>query len=625
MPTVFVSGARFASDPALHPIGATVIGADQIRRAGVNDVNQAIRKVGGVYGRQSLDGSPDFSLDLRGFGANSSQNMVVVLDGVRMSENELSGPILSAIPIDTVERIEIIRGGASVLYGEGATGGVIQIVTRRAGRQDDGRGMASVEAGQFGLRHLRASAAGNWGGFALDAASGDLKTGNYRDHNAFENRNFSAGMQWSYVGGRAAVRIDSARQDAELPGSLTQQQFHANPRAASTPRDIGAVDTDRVTVLLEHRIGNTDFAAELSRREKNVSATYYFAFGGVETPSASAYDSTQTQFSPRLRHLARLDGMLNELVAGVDLIRWNRLTRSQFSKADASQDAKAVYLRDELRWDAAHNGRFAVGARRETFEKDTVDPVSFNPAPEHIRQSQNAWEVQGSYDVLPLVNLHAKAGRSYRVPNADENAFRPGARPLKAQTSRDLELGATLGAPSRRLGVRLFRHAIDDEIFFDPTIAFGVNTNLDPTRRQGVELDAQHRIAADWRLSAQLQHVKAEFTGGPNAGREMVLVPKNVVSARLTWAPAGGHSADAGVQWVDSQRFGDDFTNGCSARMPSYTTIDARYARRLGPWEFALSGFNLADRNYYSNAFLCRAGIYPGDGRQLRASVRYDF
>ncbi|MGZ8321088.1 MAG: TonB-dependent receptor family protein [Telluria sp.] len=624
LPTVFVTGARFASDPALAPIGATIIDADQIRRAGVTDVNQAIRKIGGVFGRQSLDGSPDFSLDLRGFGANSSQNMVVVLDGVRMSDNELSGPILSTIPIETVERIEITRGGASVLYGEGATGGVIQIVTKRA-EKDGSRGMASFEAGQFGLRELRASAARNWGGFALDASVSDLQTDNYRDHNAFDNRSFSGGLAWSHADGRVSVRIDSARQEAQFPGSLSWQQFDTNPRQASTPLDFGGLDSDRVTALAEHRIGALDLAAELSHREKSVSATYHFSFGGVTSPSASRYDSRQTQFSPRLRHRAQLDGMLNELVAGVDLIRWSRDTSSGFSAAEATQDSKAFYLRDEIRWSAAHNGRVSAGVRRESFDKETVDALAFPPLADRSKQSQTAWEVQGSVDVAPLLNLHAKAGRSYRVPNSDENAFRSSVTPLKIQTSRDLEMGAAYGTDNGKAGVRVFRHAIDDEIFYDPTIGFGVNTNLDPTRRQGVEIDAQARVGADWRVNASYQHVQAEFTDGPNNGREMVLVPKNILTARLSWAPASGHSADVGVQWVDSQRYGNDFTNSCGARIPSYTTIDARYARRVGPWEFALSGLNLADKNYYSNAFLCRGGIYPGDGRQLRASVRYDF
>jgi iron complex outermembrane receptor protein len=76
---------------------------------------------------------------------------------------------------------------------------------------------------------------------------------------------------------------------------------------------------------------------------------------------------------------------------------------------------------------------------------------------------------------------------------------------------------------------------------------------------------------------------------------------------------------------VDSQRYGSDFTNGCAARIPSYATFDARYAIKLGPWEIAAAGLNLADRHYFSNAFGCKSGIYPSDGRQLKLSARYEF
>jgi iron complex outermembrane receptor protein len=193
------------------------------------------------------------------------------------------------------------------------------------------------------------------------------------------------------------------------------------------------------------------------------------------------------------------------------------------------------------------------------------------------------------------------------------------------QTSHDAELGTTLGDGARQVTARVFRHNLRNEIFFDPTIGWGANTNLDPTRRQGVELEAQAQIAAGWRATAHLQHVNAKFTAGPNAGREMVLVPKNVVTARLAWLPGDGQTAEIGAQWVDSQRYGSDFTNGCDARIPSYTTFDARYARRIGPWELAVIGLNEADRRYFSNAFGCKSGIYPSDGRQLKLSARYDF
>jgi iron complex outermembrane receptor protein len=339
-----------------------------------------------------------------------------------------------------------------------------------------------------------------------------------------------------------------------------------------------------------------------------------------------AYDSEQTQFSPRMRRLTRFGGAMNELVAGVDLIRWQRKTTSNFSLAHAEQDSKAIYLRDEFRWGGPREARLALGVRRELFDKDYFDR-SLSAPPEHSSQGHNAWEVQGSFNMLPKLNVHARAGQSYRVANADENSFRFSTDVLEAQTSHDLELGATLGDRARKLTVRVFRHRLHNEIFYDPTlyVTSGANTNLDPTRRQGIELDAEAALSAAWRVSAHVQHVSAKFRGGPNAGREMVLVPKNVVSARLAWIPDAVQSADIGVQWVDSQRYASDFSNTCASRIPSYATVDARYARRIGAWELALAGQNLADRHYFSNAFACEAAIYPSDGRQLKLSLRYDF
>lgn len=618
---VIVTGSRFDSDPSLLPIGATVIGAAEIRRAGVSDVNQAIRKIGGVYGRMSLDGSPDFGLDLRGFGSNSSQNLVILLDGVRLSENELSNAILSTIPIDSVERIDITRGGSSVLYGEGATGGVIQIVTKRPA-PGAARGTVFAEAGQFGLLEGRASASKAWDGFALDASVGRLETDNYRDNNDFRSVNFSGGAQWTYSGGRAGVRVSSTRQDSRLAGSLTQLQYDTDPRQAATPQDFGSIDSDRVTAFIEQKAGRYDLAAELSYRDKEAQANYFSQFGLYE----AGYSSKQTQFSPRLRRLDQFGGMLNEVVAGIDLIRWER-TRDKPAGADAGQRSKAFYLRDEIKWQGAHEARLAIGVRRELFDKDAREAGPFATANYSVKQAQNAWEVQGSYALQPQLLLHAKAGQSYRMPNADENSVTAAINtPLEAQTSHDLELGAAWTGAGGKLAARAFRHELDNEIFYDPSAgAFGANANLDPTRREGFELDASLRLAADWSVSGHYQHVKASFTGGPNAGREMVLVPKNVVSARLAWTPADGHSADIGAQWVDSQRFGSDFDNGCAARMPSFATIDARYARKFGAWEVALSGLNLTDNAHYTQAFGCRSGIYPSDGRQMKLSARYDF
>ena len=621
VPSVLITGPRFPAQAT--PIGATVISAEQIRSAGASDVNAAIRKIGGVFGRQSLDGSPDFGLDLRGFGTNSAQNTVVLVDGVRLNENELAHTVLSTIPVDTVERIEITRGGSSVLYGDGATGGVINIVTRRDAGAGT-HGSVFVEGGRFDHLDMRASIAHGAGPWSFDAAVADRRTDNYRDNNKYEQTSFSGGVQYAYApNGRAGLRFESSRSDSRLPGSLTEEQFLSNPRQTNTPDDFGSLDTDRVTAFVEHRVGAFELAAELSHREREVGSTYVSPLFGT---SASIYEAEQTQFSPRLRHTVDFGGKRNEFVTGIDLMRWDRDVTSSFSAGDARQDSKAFYLRDELRWNAPHNARLAVGGRHERFEKDYSDPLGFPPVVgEHRKQSLNAWTVEGSIDVMPLVTVFAKAGRSYRIANIDENSYRSTLDVLEPQTSRDLELGVSAGTEARKATARVFRHRLTNEIFYDPTIGFGANTNLDPTRRQGVELEGQATFANAWRLLGSWQYVQAEFRDGPNAGRDMVLVPKHVVTARLAWTPGDGQTADIGAQWVDRQRYGDDFTNSCSTRMPSFTTLDARYARRFGPWEVAVSGLNLADRQYYSQAYNCRSGIYPSDGRQLKLSARFDF
>ncbi|WP_035372824.1 TonB-dependent receptor [Pseudoduganella violaceinigra] len=614
--TVVISGSRFASDPSLLPIGATTITAAEIRRAGASDVNQAIRKIGGVYGRQSLTGSPDFGLDLRGFGTNSDQNVVIVVDGVRLSENEQISATLSTIPIDLVERIDIMRGGASVLYGEGATGGVIQIVTKRP-KNGEHSGNVFTELGQYKSGEVRGSVVQGFNGFAIDASAGHQRTDNYRANNDFKQSRFNGGLHFDSGFGRVSLRADIARQDQRFAGGLSEARFNADPRQTLTPNDFGKMDSDRYTASWEHKVGAFDLAAELSHRKKDVDS---YSFG-----SMYSYESKQSQFSPRVRHLAQFGGLLNELVTGFDFGHWNRVSESKYSAADATQRSKAIYVRDELKFGGRQQFRLAAGARRELFDKDTVD-LPFNPN-YSVKQAHNAWEVQGSMLAAPGLTAWAKAGQSYRVANADDNASTPlQNKPLQTQTSHDAEIGLDYAAGPFKADARVFRHNLENEIYYDPTIApYGTNTNLAPTRRQGVELDGRYRFAPAWEVQGHFQQVDAEFRSGPNAGRELALVPKNTVTVRLAWLPSNGQSADIGVQRVSKQRYGGDFDNSCDARMPAYTTVDGRYARKFGQWELALTALNLFDKDHYSQAFSCRGGIYPDNGRQLKVSARYDF
>ena len=614
---VVITGSRFASAADLAPIGATVISASEIRNAGIDNVNEAVRKLAGVYGRQSLYGTDDFDLDMNGFGSASANNLAVFVDGVRISENEQSVALLSTIPIESVARVEIIRSGSSVLYGDGATGGVIQVITKQLGASPF-NGSVFTEAGQFNSRVGRAMLAKGGEGFNAILNVSESKTDNYRVNNGVTQKNASLALTWYSTTGRAGLRADFARTDSGLAGSLSLAQFEQDPHQASTPTNSSSLSNDRYTAFIEQTFGTWQVAGELSTREKDTNSVYY---------GNSRYSGRQTQFTPRLRNLAESDNISNEFVAGLDLINWNRQTNSIYSLGYATQRSRAVYVRDEIRVDQL---RVAAGLRREIFDKSSSDPL--NSDNYSIAQAVNAWELQTSYAFTPVVNVFAKAGQSYRVANVDDNSLTPIAdTALLPQLSHDLEIGTTVGDASRKVTARFFQHDLTNEIYYNPVLIVagsqfpGANVNLDPTRRRGFAVEGKMQLSQQLRVTAQAQHVNAVFTSGVYQGNEMILVPKNTVSAYLNWVPGDGQTAYLGTQWIDSQRYGGDFLNTCSALIPSHATLDARYSKTFGAWEASVGGTNLANKQYFTNAYACLGAVYPDNGRQLKASLRYSF
>jgi iron complex outermembrane receptor protein len=322
---------------------------------------------------------------------------------------------------------------------------------------------------------------------------------------------------------------------------------------------------------VEQRIGNLELAAELSHREKRrcyrttISAAFL---------SKYLYRSRQTQFSPRLRHLAPWNGLLNEFVAGVDLIRWER--KHQRLRLRREPGFESLYLRDEMRFGGAQC-RAWPSARATNASTRTSERRLFVRTGEAVAKRV---ELQGSIDVMPASPCSPRQGRATACRTPTKTASARRRRPARrSQTSRDLELGVTCSAP-RALTARVFRHRLRTRSSsIRPWAAARRQRQPRSDPPPGRRDRRRRRPAANLRLSGHLQHVQAEFTDGPNAGREMVLVPKNVLTARLAWLPAAnGHSFDVGAQYGSSQRYGSDFGNSCGARIPSYTTIDARYA-----------------------------------------------
>jgi iron complex outermembrane recepter protein len=610
-----VTATRFSESLASLPMGVSVITADEIRASGASSVNEAVMRLLGVPGRQDSYGGGDYALDLRGYGITAGSNQVVVLDGVRLNEADLGSPRLAGIPIDTVERIEVLRGTGAVLYGEGASGGVI-VITTKAGTGKERRNQASVygAVGSDRLRDLRANATLSIGGFSLDLSGQRRSSDNHRENFRAETEGADLTAQWSNDSVRLGVRHGRDSLDGRLPGPLTAQQYAADPARSFTLNDFAAIRNERTGAFAEALLGNWQLAADMGWRDKRLDTTQSgFRFG---------YDIDAQQTALRARHAAPLAGLKNVLVFGHDRGEWTRVNRSNVA---ARQATSGWYVKDDITLPGGT--RLSAGWRSESFDKRAGNGA------DRLNDRLNAWELGVSQPLDSRTHVWARVGTSYRLANVDEFSFTSPTVMIRPQTSRDLESGARWSGGAFKLEARLYRSAITDEIGYDPnavgpssSFGFnGANINFDATRRLGAEIDGDWKVTPRLNLGARLALRRSTFRGGPYGGNDVPLAPRQTLALRADWTPVSGHRLSGGVNFVGSQH--PDFANVC--RMPTYTTADARYAVKVNNMEWSLGVNNLFDRDYYTQAFGCAGGqttaIYPEAGRTFTAAVRVSF
>lgn len=614
LPPVLVTATRFAEDANTLPFGVSVVTADDIRNAGASTVNEALMKLLGVPGRLDFYGGGDYALDLRGFGGTSDSNQVIIVDGVRISEADLGGTRLAGIPIDSVDRIEVIRGSSAVLYGEGATGGAIVITTKAAtGKARRSTAQAYMAMGSQSLTEVRAGAALVSGGFSLDVAGNKRASDGHRDNFRSSAEGLSLTGQWRNEWLRVGARHAQDELHTGLPGSLTTDQYNANPRQTTHPTDHGDIDNQRTGLFSVVTLGDWQIGLDVGERNKTVvSLSPFFTY---------AYDIEARNQGVRVRHSTAFSGFRNTTVAGLDRNDWTRVVRDNAGPA-TEQVSKAAYLQDDLKLPGGTN--LSAGVRTERADKTSADTTAMP-----IHQRFNAWDVGVVQPLTDGVALFGRLGRSFRFANADEFGFTLPTVSLKPQTSRDIDLGARWAYDKGRAELRVYRNALQDEIGFDPNgdgpygPGTGANRNLPgATLRQGLELELLHRLTTAWQLRLNAAARQAKFTDGPYDGNSIALTAKRSVSVGADWQLGGGHKLNGLVNTVSSQY--PTFANSCT--MPGYTTADARYAYQEGAIELALGVANLADKKYFTQAFNCNGtaatSIYPEAGRSVKVSIR---
>lgn len=574
---IVVTATRTAQ-PADATLGQTiVITRADIESAGPLDLAQLLRIHANADIRTTGGVGQPASIFLRGTNGNHT---LFLIDGLRVSSATLGATSIEAIPLEMIERIEIVKGPFSGLYGSDAIGGVVQIFTR-----DDAKPLlaATLGVGNQGAVNASASVAATEGAthFAINAGHRRMRAESATNANNV----------FSYNEDRDPYRVD-----------------HFNAKVAQTFRN-----GETLTLSAFQSSGRTDFDAGATTGNSNRQKLI-----GYELES-------RNELSP---------GWQSRLVIGrgVDDLRYSGGFTGQF-KTEQDQ----VYWTNELKTDT---GFMTVGldarvekvsgsstfdvARRETksvfagyLERLGPSQLEFTLRRDEEAQfgSRNTGSLSYGLKLSTELQFYAKGGRAFRAPSFSDlylppdPDFGPSSNPLlRPEKSDAIEAGLKYRSPRFAFSAVGFNQKIDDLIAF----VFGSGPqNVRRARIRGVEVEGSTRFwNTNIRMAVTGQRPEDEDTGKRLQGRAETLLTLNLDRTWGKWR-VGTTVTHTG------ERF-DSTTEAPSSRMSGFTLVDANVRYALDKrWSIELAATNLADKRYEL------AQGYNAPGRLVMLNVKF--
>lgn len=654
---VIVTATRLDEASRRLPAPITILTADDIRNSPAKTLPELLALEAGVTTR-SLYGNhaAGATVDLRGFGATATQNTLILLDGRRLNDVDLSAVDFGAIPLGNIARIEIIRGGGAVLYGDGAVGGTVNIITREPGRGGT-TGQVNATAGSYDTRGYEATVSHGAGPWAVNLAANHVSADGYRKNNNLERSNFQADLRHRQSHGEWFLKFGADDENLRLPGvrrvnpGLGIDELSTDRRGTNTPNDYADQNGAYLTAgLSRFLMSNTEWVLDAGVRTKNQKAFYDdYQFGGLYTSYLDS-DLTTFSFTPRLKTRHALFGAPGTSQVGLDYYRSQyrsdrALTASTVDtpihRLDIRQTSTAVYGQNtSTLWSRT---ALTLGARlqhvtqraRDEFNVAAPGGAGGSGAPDYRSSERQYMYEAGLRQTLSAEwSAYAKATRSSRFATVDElfesdpATFVKVFSPLKPQTARGLDVGTDYARGDFKLGASLYYMTLENEIHFNPTTF--TNDNLDPTKRRGLNLNAGTKLAPSLRLKGDYAHTRAFFRQGSFAGNDVPLVSRNTVAVLLAWDVAPGNILSAGARHVGAKRFDNDQSNSFYRQIPGYDVVDLKLLQSLSGWKLTWAVNNVFDEKFYdygirSTSSATTYNAYPLPERNFSVALGKDF
>jgi len=668
LPAVTVTATRVERESLDLPLSIDTVNARTIHEARPQvNLSETLNAVPGIVVQNRQNYAQDLQISSRGFGARSAfgvRGIRLLSDGIPATMPDGQGQAAS-FSLDTAERIEVLRGPFSSMYGN-ASGGVIQIFTADGpprptltGRFHAGSYDTWKAAVQYGAQH---------GALNVNAAASRFETAGYRDHSAARRDHAHAKLKLSAgAAGTFTLIADTLDQpETQDPLGLTRAQLQTNRRQATSQAFAfdtrKSVSQTQLGLVHDYRFGaGNTLQTRVYGGERQV--TQYLAIplvtpGGVPvqlgpTHSGGVVDLDRGYGGAGVRwsHTAVVADMPLDLHLGVDYERMAERRRGFINnfgvagalKRDEDDTVSSTDVYVQIEWRPADRWLVMGGARhsRVRFDSDDSFITPLNPDDSGAISFSRTSPVAGvSYELTRELRVYANAGRGFETPTFAELAYRTDGTPglnfaLRPSVSLNREIGVKW-APNRahRATLALFRIDVQDEIVVASNTG-GRTTfrNASRTRREGIEAGWQAQLGNGWEAALAYTLLDARFTssfagvGGVfvPAGNRLPGVPRSTLYGELVWrhAASGFHAAVEGRR--NSKVFVDD-QNSDAAEAYTVANVRAGFEQRSGRWRFIeyVRVDNVTDRDYVGSVIVAegnRRFFEPAPGRNWLIGV----
>ncbi len=623
------------------PGKATVITAEDIQKLGAKTIQEVLQYQSGVVLYDQLGNEFQSTVDLRGFNAQPVPATSVFVDGVRINEPDFNTINFDLIPIEDIEKIEILYGPGTV-FGRNALAGVINVTTKR-GRKDRPHFGFQVAGGSFGRQRYHFNTDGPLPFSNLDyyfSVTRELTDG-FRDQSQgritrlFTKIGYNVGSGTDLTLSYTLVN-DRLRQAGSLPQSILQRDRREN----FTPGDFSDGNLHLVSLNLRQKLP-AGFSLALNGfiRDNDMESFVVGLFGTFR----ALLDFTQGGGTLQLTHEGRVSGKTNLLNVGVEYGRnlfSNRTSGSFIANKSTQENVVGIYFLDSF--SLFESLTFTGGLRYDWDRLDFADRVT--PAFSFLKTFSRV-NPKGGVTYNPFSNLgfYFNYSEGFRTPAVDEFSaigppptFTPSVTDLNPVRSRNFELGARWRLASWLEGsLALFYTPVRDEILFivtDPVTFTGRNDNIDRTLRRGIEvsLKGRYRNLVDGFLNYTVTKATFEtdvllFSGQVKKGDELPLVPRHRVGVGANFYPVENLTLSLFGNYVGRQFLLNDEPNRFK-KLADYFVLNSKVSYQWKNWTGHLTVNNLTNQKYSTFGILgAEPFLVPAPGINVFAGVTFRY